>query len=212
MTLVTVMRHSDRLDEDASAVIARIFDTPLSAKGINLAINTKIAGAKKTIASPFLRCVHTAVLSSGVHSFADGILSFTPTKVTIDNRLCEVWNRRVVKSPLEMVTLLSVEEYQDAIGLPAQLELSAHPLPPVEETRGTGGTADLRFKAAIRAIVSENADVDHILIVSHGDAIGAMANLVGLSIYEANFCSFITAKFNGSWSFVSSNGVGILSE
>lgn len=211
MPLITVMRHGDRMDEDPAAVIARIFDCPLSAEGVNRALNTKIPGVKKTIASPMLRCVHTAVLSSGIHSFGDGVSTFNPGKITVDNRLCEVWNRRVLRAPIDTVTLLTKEEYQQAMGLQTELILSDHPLPSAEESRGSGGTADDRFLAAIQAIAAENSDFDHILLVTHGDAVSSMANLLGRSVYETNYCSFITAEFNGTWNFVSSNGVGFLS-
>ena len=211
MPLVTVMRHSDRMDEDPSVIIPRIFDCPLSDKGVRRALNTKIPGVKKTFASPMLRSVHTAVLSTGTHSFVDGVSTFTPNRVTVDNRLCEVWNRDVLRAPIDTVTLLTTEGYDAAMGISTELILTDHPLPLTEESRGTGGTADERFLTAIQDISRENSDFDHILIVTHGDAVSSMASLVGLTVYETNYCCFITAEFNGTWKFVSSNGVGFLS-
>ena len=210
MPLVTVMRHSIRLDSDPNFIIARVFDTPLSQEGINLALNTKIPGVKRVISSPFLRCVHTAALVHGKCSLVDNALSFTPGNVVIDNRVREVWNRRVLGAPIDQVTLLNDDELQGEMHLDMDITRTDHAIPGIEETRGMHGDADLRFKAAIQAIVEENPDVDHILIVSHGDAVSAMANMVSKEIYEANFCCHITAEYkDNAWTFVESKGVGI---
>lgn len=212
MPQVTVMRHSIRLDSDPNAIIARTFDTPLSQEGINLALNTNIPGVKRVISSPLLRCVHTAVLVHGKCSLDDNALSFTPGEVIIDNRVREVWNRRVLGAPIDQVTMLNNDELQRETYLELNLTRTDHAIPDVEESRGTNGDADLRFKAAIQAIAEENSDIDHILIVSHGDAIGAMANMVSKEIYEANFCCHITLEYkDNAWTYVASNGVGFLS-
>jgi hypothetical protein len=211
MPIVTIQRHATRLDADPRVVLARVFDTPLSVEGVNLALNSKIIGAKRTFASPFLCTVHTAALCSAKHLIVDGAYVMEPGEVTIDNRFCEVWNRRVLHAPVDQVVLFNADELKQAMRLDVVLHHSAHEMPANEESRGTGGEADVRFKRAITALALENLDCDHVHVVTHGDAVGAMAGLCGKDVYEVDYCGFITAQFkDNAWTVVHKHGVGFL--
>jgi broad specificity phosphatase PhoE len=208
MQYLTAMRHAERQDEHGD--LDRPFDTPISEKGKQVAINTKFP-VKKTIASPFLRCADTAARSCGVIRW-EGECKFNAGEVHLDARFCEVWHPKVVNpkvNTLDQVKLLSVEELQAAIEVPVVLHPSEHSLPSAEESRGMGGDADTRFKKAYVAIVAENPGVD-LLVVSHGDAVSALANLVGKEVYEVNYCGWVTVGYeDGKWTYVGRNGVGI---
>lgn len=205
MQLLTAMRHADRQDEHGE--VDRPFDTPISEEGKQVAINTKVP-AKKTIASPFLRCAHTAALSCGVIRWEQGV-TFNAGEVHLDARFGEVWHPKVVKAPLDQVALLNVDQLHEAIGVPVVLHPSEHAMPSGQESRGTGGDADNRFKNAFKSVVAENPGVD-MLVVSHGDAVSALANLVGKEVYEVNYCGWLTVGYeNGRWTFVGSHGVGM---
>lgn len=205
MQFLTAMRHAERQDEHGE--VDRPFDTPISEEGKQVAINIKFP-VKKTIASPLLRTAHTAALSCGVIRWEGGC-KFNAGEVHLDARFCEVWHPKVVKTPLDQVKLLNVEELQAAIDVPVVLHPSEHALPSAEESRGMGGDADTRFKKAYVAIVAENPGVD-MLVVSHGDAVSALANLVGKEVYEVNYCGWVTVGYeNGKWTFVGAHGVGM---
>ena len=188
MPLITVMQHAN--------VVADVFDAPLTLDGVNKAINIKIPGVKKTIAAPMIRCVHTAVLSSGTFAFVEDEpfeevhsspnIVFEPTQITVDNRLRNGWNHRT----------MTLEEYRDAMRIRSDLLFSNDPI-----------LVGDQFSTALHAIATESADYDHVLLVSDADALGSIANLVGKSVCETDGCGFITTNFNGAWHYVSSHGV-----
>jgi len=209
---VHVFRHSLRADEDENSevratALARPFDTPLSPAGIAKA-QTKaqgtaqvkpIAKTRYIFCSPFWRCIQTAREFQKING---GI-------IIIDHGLGEVWHPKVVKRPLAEITLVDDDKVSELTELFIRNDT---PLPDEEETRGTGGSADARYRASFTRIAQWCAQRKNyeVIIVSHGDSVSSMAAMCGKEIYSIEPCGHITASYNGSWNLVETDEVGIM--
>ena len=203
---VDVFRHSFRADEDEDPVVratalARPFDTPLSPAGIIKAQRKYATKTRYIFCSPFERCIQTA---AEFQKRNGGI-------IVIDHGLGEVWHPKVVKCPLAQVTLLNDEQVSK---ITTNFIRNDTPLPEEEETRGGGGSADARFRAAFTRIAlwCAQRQTYEVVIVSHGDSVSSMASMCGKEIYEVQPCGRITATYNGSWSILESDEVGMMGE
>ena len=201
--IIDLYRHSRRADDDDDPVIrasaeARPFDVSLSPAGHEKAQLKHISGTGYIFCSPFWRCIQTA------KEFQDrkgGI-------IMIDNGLCEVWHPKVTKVPLAQVALHGDEVVSTLTTL---FKRNTTPLPTEEETRGTGGTADARYRATITRIAKWCAakGIDRVTIVSHGDSVSSLAAMCGVEIYSIEPCGRISASYDGEWTFLDSDEVGV---
>jgi hypothetical protein len=117
----------------------------------------------------------------------------------------EVYHHKVI-GPLHEFQFRTSDELPPALYIRTE-----HGIPTTEETRGTNGTADARFRAAILdyAERGHRAGIKHIQIFAHGDTISSFGSLLGKEVYSTEFGCSITATYDGTWTFVSSNNVGI---
>lgn len=193
MTTIQIFRHDARMDSDEAerANVDRIYDTPLSTAGVAHAALVA-QPASFVVSSPLLRCVQTA-------------LPTLQGPLVLDARFMEVFHPKVIHS---------IEEFKlrtDAELPPAFYIRTAHGIPK-EETRGIGGSADIRYRAAIQDYADRalRAGIKHVTIFTHGDCIGSFAAMLRKDLYSTEFGCSITATYNGSWEFVSSNDVGLM--
>jgi len=201
---VNLFRHSERADEDGDPVVratavARPFDTPLSPAGIVKAQRKHAAKTRYIFSSPFERCIQTA---AEFQKRNGGI-------IVIDHGLGEVWHPKVVKRPLAEVTLLDDEQ---VMKITTNFIRNDTPFPEEEENRGTGGSADARFRASITRIANWCAQRQtyEVVIVSHGDSVSSLAAMCGKEIYSIEPCGRISASYNGSWTLLETDEVGIM--
>jgi broad specificity phosphatase PhoE len=217
---IYVMRHGDRADdeqvegitkEDAEDFISkRKNDTPLAPKGKSTATlrarELLDSGAQfyKMFSSPLLRCIQTA-------SFVNEVLGLP--KIYLDVKLREVWHPKVLKTPINEFNLYTMEELRDPkfeINVD-QLEIIPGEILPIEEQRGLRGEADTRYKKVLLDTASAYLGKE-VLIVSHGDSLGSLADLCNKEACEVNYCSVICADFNNEtkeWTLISTFSVGL---
>jgi broad specificity phosphatase PhoE len=195
MSTIEVFRHDARMDSDKDEAmnVDRTYDTPLSSKGVAHAV--AVAGntvADLVVSSPLLRCVQTAI--PRLHGHA----------LILDARFMEVYHPKVI-GPLHEFKFRTDDELP-----PAFYIRTSHGLPK-EERRGINGDADIRFRAVIQeyAEKAHREGIKHVQIFTHGDALGSFAQMLGKELYSTEFGCSITAIYNGSWEYVSSNDVGI---
>jgi hypothetical protein len=81
-----------------------------------------------------------------------------------------------------------------------------------EETRGLGGTADARFRASIARIGEWciKRKVNEVTVISHGDSLASLAAMCNMELYSADEFGRITATYDGTWVFKSSQDVGLM--
>jgi broad specificity phosphatase PhoE len=234
---VYVMRHADRADDDTAPPeihmkVDREEDTPLwPAKGEETARRMTNDHLMKPdgpidliVSSPLLRCIQTAVAANQL---------IGNKSISIDNGLCEVWHRNVLKgialregiSAVKMRTPKELEQFGINTSI---LKFNTDiKLPPSEETRGIGGTADSRFRESIKriAIESVRAGQHKLLIISHGDCVDSFVALCTSkkgsvptkSIYEINYGAIVVADYHmesDEWTLIEDecHGVGIMDE
>jgi broad specificity phosphatase PhoE len=195
MTTIQIFRHDARMDTDEAekANVDRVYDTPLSTAGV---AHAELAAGRPgdiIVSSPLLRCVQTALPT----------LQGRP--LVLDSRFMEVFHPKVIHS-IEEFKLRTDDELPTAFYI-----RTAHGIPK-EETRGIGGSADIRYRAAIQDYADRalRAGIKHVTIFTHGDCIGSFAAMLRKDLYSTEFGCSITATYNGSWEFVTSNDVGLM--
>lgn len=195
MTTIEIFRHDARMDtdEEERANVDRVYDTPLSTAGVTHAELVAGRPGDIIVSSPLLRCIQTALPT----------LQGRP--LVLDARFMEVFHPNVIHS------LQDFKLRTDAELPPAFYIRTAHGIPK-EETRGLGGSADTRFRAAIQDYADKAllAGIKHVTIFTHGDCLASFAAMLRKELYSTEFGCSITATYNGTWEFVSSNDVGII--
>lgn len=195
MTTIEIFRHDARMDLDEleKGNVDRIYDTPLSTAGVAHAELVAGRPADIIVSSPLLRCVQTALPT----------LQGRP--LLLDARFMEVYHPKVIAS-LQDFTFRT-----DAELPPAFYIRTAHGIP-AEETRGIGGSADARYRSAIQDYADRafRAGIKHVTIFTHGDCLGSFAAMLRKELYSTEYGCSITATYNGTWEFISSNDVGIM--
>jgi len=195
MTTIQIFRHDARMDTDEAekANVDRVYDTPLSTAGVAHAELVAGLPGDIIVSSPLLRCVQTA------------LPTLRGRPLVLDSRFMEVFHPKVIHS---------IQDFKlrtDAELPPAFYIRTAHGIPQ-EETRGLGGSADARYRAAIQDYANRAflAGIKNVTIFTHGDCLGSFAAMLRKDLYSTEFGCSITATYNGSWEFVSSNDVGIM--
>jgi broad specificity phosphatase PhoE len=206
-TRFTLVRHTKRLDDynnppEVQATVQRVWDTEIDEEGVEMARAFAVTMPKPevVVASPMFRCVQTAAV----------FLRVWGGHMLVDSNWIEVWHPKVLKAPLATAILRTDEELKAYY--PSISRLTSG-VPPREETRGIGGSADHRYFVTLQASARHFADikVNSVVIVSHGDSLSAMAKLFKKEIYSVEYCASITADYEwatGAWTFVGETGVG----
>lgn len=192
MPTIQIFRHDARMDLDDAekANVDRIYDTPLSTTGLIHATQLTVHDGI-VVSSPLLRCVQTAYPS----------LQGRP--LVLDSRFMEVYHPKVIHS------LQDFKLRTDAELPPAFYIRTAHGLPE-EETRGIGGSADIRYRAAIQDYADKALRSGiNVTIFTHGDCLASFAAMLRKEVYSTEYGCSITATYNGTWEFISSNDVGL---
>ena len=198
-TTIEIFRHEERMDsvEDEKEYVDIPHDTPLSTAGCANAIASAndVEPANLTISSPLKRCVQTA------KPFLKGNV------LIVDARFMEVFHPKVVGA-LANFTLRSDEE----LHVPFLIR-TRHGIP-AEESRGIGGTADQRYRAAIIDVAQKahSAGIKHVRIFTHGDCLGSFAAMFRKSIYQVDFGASISATYDGTWTYIGGKGIGIMDD
>ena len=200
---IDLFRHSDRADDyeapqDVQISVTNPMDPSLSPAGILRASKEHARSCGYIFSSPFLRCIQTA---AEFQKRFGGI-------ILIDWGLCEVMHPRVVKGDIEALTVLNDEQVSEITKHFQRLPTTK----PSLETRGLGGSADERYKDSLRRIAlwCIERDLDRVTIVSHGDSVQSLAQEVGKEIYQTDYCCRMTARFDGEFKYISSNGIGMM--
>jgi broad specificity phosphatase PhoE len=194
MTTIQIFRHDARMDLDDAekSNVDRLYDTPLSS--IGLAHAEVVAGRPGDIivSSPLLRCVQTALPT----------LQGRP--LVLDARFMEVYHPNVIPS-LQDFKLRTEDE------LPPAFYIRTADGVPQEETRGLGGSADKRYRKAIQDYADKalRSNIKYVTIFTHGDCLASFAAMLRKEVYSTEYGCSITATYNGTWDFVTSNDVGI---
>lgn len=182
MTTVQVIRHDARMDTDEMEMpnVDRTYDTPLSTAGVAHATAAAGRPGDLIVSSPLYRCIQTA-------------LPWLNGPLILDARFMEVYHPKVIV-PIQDF------KFRTAHGIPTKLE-----------QQGINGDADHRYRAAIQdyAERAHRAGIKHVQIFTHGDCIGSFAAMFGKEVYSTEFGCSITGIYNGTWTFESSNDVGI---
>ena len=198
-TTIEIFRHEERMDcvEEEKANVDIPHDTPLSSAGCAKAFASAdgVEPANLTISSPLKRCIQTA------KPFLKG------NALIVDARFMEVFHPKVV-GPLANFTLRSDEE----LSVPFLIR-TRHDIP-AEESRGLGGSADQRYRAAIIDVAqkAQRAGIKHVRIFTHGDCLGSFASMFRKSLYQVDFGASITATYDGTWTYLGGNGIGIMDD
>ena len=198
-TTIEIFRHEERMDcvEDEKEYVDIPHDTPLSCAGCAKAIASAndVEPANLTISSPLKRCVQTA------KPFLKGNV------LIVDARFMEVFHPKVV-GPLANFTLRSDEELHVPFLIRTRHDI------PVEESRGIGGTADQRYRAAIIDVAqkAQSAGIKHVRIFTHGDCLGSFASMFRKSIYQVDFGASMSATYDGTWTYIGGIGIGIMDD
>jgi len=202
--LLNLRRHSLRADGDPDKAIqdlvTRIHDTQLSPAGI-ARIHEKGAEPTQYIwCSPLWRCIETAV---EVQKRNGGI-------IIIDAGLCEVMHPKVLKRPVEEFDVLDDDDVRKLTQLFIRLDTTNPP----EETRGLGGTADARYRGTLARIGDWciQRKVPVVTVISHGDSLGSLAAMCRMSLYSIEEFGRVSATYDGTWTFHSSDDAGIIDE
>lgn len=209
---VYVMRHAEREDDVNpmwAAGAERPCDTPISKAGAEAAQAAgralQDAGVAVVVASPFFRCVQTAINVCKGMGFEDEIF--------IDYGLSEVHSTDVIKGadPLQPVALTAAEL---AAHFPGRVCPNAGTIamPQWGEERGIGGGAYIRYITAM-ARLAERHRGRHVLLVTHGDAIAACVGNVlppGSMVYRTDYCCCAHfVRHCDDWELLSESGSGI---
>lgn len=199
---INLHRHSLRADCDpdmaVQATVTRIHDTPLSPAGIGRIHEKGAAPTQYIWCSDLWRCIQTAV---EIQKRNGGV-------IIIDGDLGEVRHPKVLKRPVEEFDVLDDDEVR-------KLTLNFIRLDPpeiLEETRGLGGTADARYRGALTRIADWciKRKVTEVTVISHGDSLGSLAAMCNMALYSIEEFGRITATYNGTWAFKSSQDAGIM--
>ena len=200
--LVNLRRHSLRADNDPDKDIRdsvrRVHDTQLSPAGIARIHDKGAVPTQYIWCSPLWRCIETAV---EIQKRNGGV-------IIVDAGLSEVMHPKVLKIPVVDFDVMDDDEVrkltQNFIRLDTHL--------PFEETRGLGGDADARFRGTLTRIGEWciARKVKEVTVISHGDSLGSLAAMCNKSLYSIEEFGCITATYDGTWKYVSSQDAGIM--
>lgn len=147
-----------------------------------------------------------------------------------DYGIMEVYHPKVLKKPVLEYNPRTPEEMARMYPIANQYNFDFTPstigVPAVEETRGIGGTADIRFRGAFNRIAQEacKEGLSTIMLVTHGDALGSAVALMarGKSIYQVEYNGLIIADYDcntKTWTMLNGDayplgftGVGIMDD
>jgi broad specificity phosphatase PhoE len=199
---INLHRHSLRADCDPDKAIrdsvTRIHDTHLSPSGIERIHEKGAAPTQYIWCSPLWRCIETAV---EIQKRNGGV-------IIIDAGLSEVMHPKVLKRPVDEFNVLDDEEVRKLTQLFIRLDTHL----PFEETRGLGGDADARYRGTLGRIGEWclKRKVTEVTVISHGDSLASLASMCNKELYSVEEFGHITATYNGTWSYKSSQDVGII--
>ena len=199
---INLHRHSLRADGDPDKAIrdtvTRIHDTPLSPAGITRIHEKGAAPTQYIWCSDLWRCIETAV---ELQKCNGGV-------IIIDGDLGEVRHPKVFKRPVEEFDVLDDDDVRKL----TQNFIRLDPPDIREETRGLGGTADARFRGSLSRIGEWciKRKVNEVTVISHGDSLASLASMCNMELYSADEFGRITATYDGTWVFKSSQDVGLM--
>jgi len=220
---IWVLRHANRADDheetpEVKAMVEKVWDTPLAPVGHTtvqkvVELYMSAQGPFDTIvSSTMLRCVQTASIVRE--------LTGTTAPVRLDTGLIEVWNKNVLKYPIEEAHLMTLKELNAVIPSAVIDYPSTISKPTVSETRGIGGSADGRFRDAFIRLANESVKKGdrNLLLCSHGDCIGSVVSLIykgRKNIFSVEYCGLLVIDYDlesKSFTLVTTYGVGIMDE
>jgi len=220
-TQLVVVRHGARADcsevPQIKSLVVNACNTCLDPKQSMIIINAgmfiknNILHEDKfdqVISSPFLRCAETTYYLAGACN-----------KVKFNGGISEVMHTRVLKEQIDKVNQIVKDDLQ-TIGISRQ-EINQINIPLIEETRGTNGSADYRFRNELTKIAEDacQSGYNKTLVVTHGDCIGSLVELCKIksSVCSVDYCGILVANFNivtKKWSldYDKCTGVGIIKD
>ena len=210
--ILVVMRHSVRLDSDATATWsdkdARPYDTPISdwrlpAEQAALLQRHSLAQFDEIVVSPFRRCLQTA----GVCAQALGT-----SRICVDRDWGEMvpsvrriqrecWGDEIAERPHGVVEYLSAQDELALLRSASNGAVSAvaerrGATPPPGETHAAGHARFVRAVEALRDNEVRSAG-KRVLVVTHGDAVAAAIKaLTGEECYETEECCWAAFGFS----------------
>lgn len=198
---LVVIRHGDRADSSddpkIKAIVENECNTPLDPTKVNTIIKTgsllkKILNKKKTfdkiISSPFDRCIGTTIGLVGSSS-----------DIEFNGNISEIMNSKLLKQNFSLVPPIIKHTLLNKYGISNDI-VDNIVFPQGEETRGTGGNADARFRTELNniALKSISEGLDNTLVVTHGDCLSSAMLLSdpNLSVYSVDYCGIVVLIFD----------------
>lgn len=219
---LVIVRHGDRADcsndPKIKALVENECNTPLDPTKVNTINKTgillrKILSSKKTfdkiISSPYDRCVSTTL----------GLVGST-SDIEFNGNISEIMNSKLLKQNFSLVPPIIKNNLINKFGISNDI-VDNIVFPQGEETRGTGGCADARFRSELNniALKSISEGLDNTLVVTHGDCLSSAMSFCNpnLYVYSVDYCGIVVLIFDKltkkcSISFDECAGIGYMTD